>query len=77
MYIYIYICYINYIYICYIYYIYIILYKYIYIYIYIYISAGLSLLRGWRKSTPVAKSLLIHPAPGTISYPIKDYFPSY
>ena len=72
---YIYICYINYIYICYIYYIYIILYKYIYIYIYI--SAGLSLLRGWRKSTPVAKSLLIHPAPGTISYPIKDYFPSY
>ena len=70
---YIYICYINYIYICYIYYIYIILYKYIYIYI----SAGLSLLRGWRKSTPVAKSLLIHPAPGTISYPIKDYFPSY
>ena len=72
-YMYIYICYINYIYICYIYYIYIIFYKYIYIYI----SAGLSLLRGWRKSTPVAKSLLIHPAPGTISYPIKDYFPSY
>ena len=50
---------------------------YINIYIYIYISAGLSLLRGWRESTPVAKSLLIHSAPGTISYPIKDYFPSY
>ena len=69
IYIYIYllcVLYISYIYI----YIYIYIY-YIYYCIYIlYISAGFSLL-GDRGNPPLAKTLLIHPAPGTISSPTK------
>ena len=57
-------------YIMYIYYIYYILYIK-YIYIYIYISAGFSLLGDREKSPQLAKNLLIHPAPGTISLPTK------
>ena len=55
-------------YIMYIYYIYYILYIK---YIYIYISAGFSLLGDGGKSPQLAKNLLIHPAPGTISLPTK------
>ena len=52
-------------------YIYIYYVFYIYnIYIYIYISAGFSLLGG-TGNPPLAKNLLIHPAPGTISSPTK------
>ena len=56
-------------------YIYIIYIKFytlnIYIYIYIYISTGFSLLGDRGKSPQLAKNLLIHPAPGTISLPTK------
>ena len=55
-------------YIMYIYYIYYILYIK---YIYIYISAGFSLLGDRGKSPQLAKNLLIHPAPGTISLTTK------